>query len=530
MKIMTKAEGLFMRDIGGLGESTFKAWCNSVGLSANESHVDKTGWDYLVEFPINRDNSVPVDLIPPAIECKIQVKSTDKCRGKVDISLKNMERLVKSLLPTFICIFEFDGKDSPERAFLVHIGEKIIRRTLSRLRKQKTAPHKKTSKSSLSIRYDEGAKLPATNGACLMQAIEECVPHGMQNYHQWKEQLINSLGYESGHGYITLSISGHDPITDLIDLSLGLRKSIKVSNISIYDSRFGVDRLTRYSDIAKLSLGPAIVKGSLRFRERTASPGLEFLADVHNPSVNRVVPRERITFKIDTKFFELLVEPFSNKVKLRILPNFTQLLSSLSELNDFLSLLCMLSASGKEGILMEISVDNRIFLPAGKIISGGITAPKGETATVREALELAQKYEIDRKISVSLDDIFESRKAIHVFHFIVTNRHEKITCTFSTDTHLCIKEPSGVVFKPYLKMGGYILYCIFGLTGYLEPVDNNQYGFISHGNCCHRGSAETTNLKAANSEMDALTDMIKGQLQGKGIKQIICLDYSKVFH
>ena len=62
-----------MRDVGRMGENTFEAWCNSIGLTANKSQVDKTGWDYLVEFPIDHDNSLPADLIPKAIECRIQV-------------------------------------------------------------------------------------------------------------------------------------------------------------------------------------------------------------------------------------------------------------------------------------------------------------------------------------------------------------------------------------------------------------------------------------------------------------------------
>lgn len=42
-----------MRDLGQLGESTFAMWCAQVGLIANGSAIDKTGWDYYVEFPIS---------------------------------------------------------------------------------------------------------------------------------------------------------------------------------------------------------------------------------------------------------------------------------------------------------------------------------------------------------------------------------------------------------------------------------------------------------------------------------------------
>ncbi len=48
-----------MRDVGGMGENTFEAWCNSVGLAANRSQIDKTGWDYLVEFPVEHPGVDP---------------------------------------------------------------------------------------------------------------------------------------------------------------------------------------------------------------------------------------------------------------------------------------------------------------------------------------------------------------------------------------------------------------------------------------------------------------------------------------
>ena len=517
-----------MRDVGGMGESTFEAWCKSVGITANKSREDKTGWDYIVEFPKDRDISLPVDLTPPTIECRVQVRSTDKYPGKTDMSLKNMERLVKTLIPTFICIFEFGGEDIPQKVFLVHIGKELIYRTLKRLRKQKPKSLKRTKRASLTVKYDKYVMLNANNGYSLMQEIKKYIPNGMVKYHKWKEELNNNVGYESGHGKINVSILGHDPITDLIDLSFGLRKSLEVSDVSMYDSRFGVDCITHHSESAILSMGPVILKGSLRFRERDTSPNLEFSADVHNPSINRVVPRERVTFKIDTKFFEVLVEPFHNKVQFKTLPNIAQIRVSLSELNDILSLLCMLGTAGKESILMDIMVENQPFLPPGKILPKGIKAPKTESETVKKALEIAQKCEIDRKVSVSLNDIIESRKSIHIFHYIVTNKHEEIISTFYPNKHFCIREKSGVIFKSYLKLGKYIVFCIFGLTGYLEPIDNNQYKLISRDNHFHRGVAETNDIEVANNEMDFLADTIKNELEAKGIKQTILLDYSKI--
>jgi hypothetical protein len=40
-----------MRDLEELAEGFFRVWCSSVGLIANGSQIDRTGWDFFVEFP-----------------------------------------------------------------------------------------------------------------------------------------------------------------------------------------------------------------------------------------------------------------------------------------------------------------------------------------------------------------------------------------------------------------------------------------------------------------------------------------------
>jgi hypothetical protein len=64
-----------MRDLGSMGEENFKLWCDSVGLIANRSQIDRTGWDFFVEFPLEQIGSIPYDLLPTPIECKVQVNS-----------------------------------------------------------------------------------------------------------------------------------------------------------------------------------------------------------------------------------------------------------------------------------------------------------------------------------------------------------------------------------------------------------------------------------------------------------------------
>jgi hypothetical protein len=56
-----------MRDLGTMGESTFSLWCSQAGLIPNGSKIDRTGWDFYVEFPSTSTKS-PDDLHAAALE------------------------------------------------------------------------------------------------------------------------------------------------------------------------------------------------------------------------------------------------------------------------------------------------------------------------------------------------------------------------------------------------------------------------------------------------------------------------------
>jgi hypothetical protein len=158
------------------------------------------------------------------------------------------------------------------------------------------------------------------------------------------------LGYDDGHGYVTIQISGSNPLSDLIDLSLGLRKSLKIDASSWHDVRFGIDRaLPSPEEAAELSVSSTVLKGTLCFREHKASPGIKFATDVYNPSVNFVVPPERVKFRLRTRLFEMLIEPFKGIAQLRFLPDAVDTDVDLFTLRSFLRLLQMLSLQALAG-------------------------------------------------------------------------------------------------------------------------------------------------------------------------------------
>ena len=127
-----------LRNLGEMGERTLGLWASQVGISANKSDPDKTGWDFFLELPLELDASetvtVPLDKVARSIQCLVQVKSTDRQPKQRQVKLSNWQKMVMSPLPAFFLVLEFDGKDRCQRAYLVHVGAEHIRRVLKRLR------------------------------------------------------------------------------------------------------------------------------------------------------------------------------------------------------------------------------------------------------------------------------------------------------------------------------------------------------------------------------------------------------------
>ena len=116
-----------------MGESTFQLWCANSGLVANGSKIDKTGWDFLVEFPVSALSADTALVHKASIECKVQVKATEKKNRKWAVKISNLKRLVATEIPAFFVFVEFDGMESAQRAFIVHVDEILMRKVLKKV-------------------------------------------------------------------------------------------------------------------------------------------------------------------------------------------------------------------------------------------------------------------------------------------------------------------------------------------------------------------------------------------------------------
>lgn len=209
------------RDLGGLGESFFKGWCDSVGIVANESKVDRTGWDFYLEISSGRELGVPDFLHASSVECKVQVKSTDSSRRKVQVELSNLHAMATSPLPAFYVFLEFENGSIPVNAFVRHVDEKLISKILSNVHLARNKkPPKKLNSVKMTISVSEKEKLEAPSGYFLRDRLLESIG-AYQDYIKRKGEFLERVGYEEGLAVFTFSIEGEVNYSKFLSLSLG---------------------------------------------------------------------------------------------------------------------------------------------------------------------------------------------------------------------------------------------------------------------------------------------------------------------
>lgn len=91
-------------ELGVAGEKLFAHLCGRAQLICNQSERDRTGWDFVVEFPMpGADGTLTLDRRAPTA-CSVQLKSTTTS-GPVSLRLSSAERLAKHLGPSFVVVF-----------------------------------------------------------------------------------------------------------------------------------------------------------------------------------------------------------------------------------------------------------------------------------------------------------------------------------------------------------------------------------------------------------------------------------------
>jgi len=474
-----------MRDLGSMGESTFSLWCADAGLIANSSQIDKTGWDFLVEFPFNSASELPpIELHKAAFECKVQVKATDNQERKLPITLSNLRRLITAQMPAFFVFIEFDGTDSAKRAFVVHIDNELISKVLKKLHKiEQSDAVNKFNKRKMTIHYGAEQEMQALNGGCLKEIFKNHIGNNLAKYVSNKVAHLDSTGFEDGFSQIHFTTEGEDNLKQLIDVSLGIENDVELSTFKGSHTRFGIATKQPFVDCigGKLEM-PNIEPNEeiiVRFKESKLSPGISFKSKFFSSPFNIMVPDELKKIRIEGEFFDLVLNPYTGSASYSFsLGEGVRL--EVIKFRDALKLLNLLNSSGKN-ILAELVFDS------GKSIAFkvGCTDAQFDFSKELKAIECAVKllsdFDVSEVVDISFSEISKHEEVICQMASLINASPNLFRVEFSVDGEGF--DPSKNVANIFLvttPIGSHIFGLIIVLTGTVKTIDNELYQLVTN--------------------------------------------------
>lgn len=223
-------------ELGEAGETLFANLCVRAGLTCNKSNRDRTGWDFVVEFPLTDAEAVALDARLPMASV-VQLKSTVGA-GPVKLSLSAVERLAKDPRPAFIAMLRLTQAGEPRSGYLIHLLGPALARVLHRLRTAHA--QRRFDLNKLTLTFDP-AKFgdrfePSPEG--LAEALRRACGEDRTAYAVEKQRQLEELGYEGG-GLEAEALFWVESADHLSDVVLGL-KPLKPERLRAYDRRFGI--------------------------------------------------------------------------------------------------------------------------------------------------------------------------------------------------------------------------------------------------------------------------------------------------
>lgn len=468
-----------MRDLGRLGENTFATWCSQVGLNANPSIIDNTGWDYYVEFPISENLNIN-ELHRSAINCKVQIKATDKQERKLAIKLSNLRQMATSQMPSFYLFLEFDGKSEVQKAFILHLDNNIIYKILKRIHEIEQGDSKNNlNTKTMTLKYSEINALKLLDGQCLKQSLLAYIGQDYSKYINDKSKFLKECGFEDGYGKVKFSIAGESSgIHHLIDLSLGLTQEINVQNLVNIEERFGIPskKPNIEEDIATLKMGVIPPKkGKITFKEDNLSRVLTFDISFYNSPFSFYDYRKYTKFRIVGEFFELMCEPYIGKTNYNLTLGGDKRLE-IKKLKDALALINLISRHNQTAIV-ELRIES--FEPIvldfkSKFVKRDLDV---FNEIIKKVLKICQKIEIYEDIDVSLNELYLHKQKIEQLYIILTKIEE---CDFRANFQI----DSDYLFK-FEKVASIAIFCcqvgshkvgiIFTIFGIAKEISKNKF-------------------------------------------------------
>lgn len=465
-----------MRDLGRLGENTFSFWCSQVGLIANPSIIDQTGWDFYVQFPITDDLSIS-KLHKPAFECRVQVKATDNTNRKWQITLSNLRQMATASMPTFYCFLEFDNKNVVQKAFLIHMDSELIYSILKKIHEiEQSDKVNNLNKRKMTIHYGIDDQIETLDGETLKKSLLNFIGDDYPKYLQDKNNFLKDCGFSDGRGILKFSVIGEDGIQQMVDISLGIKEEIEIRNIVGLEQRFGIPVKNARFELSEAKLKASKLqsrKGKVRFKESKFSNGFLFPIDFYLAPFSFGEYREFSKFRVVGSFFDIVCEPYKNQGVYHF--HFSDQKFQVKEFQNAIQSIILLTGEEKN-IIVEIELDNY------PMFDFQLKTQKNDH-DLDYALELLEEVEnicidmsLGNEVLISLQELYEDDGEIQKLHAFLKNTDEVLSSAKFTLKKAQMKyETTALIFTFHCRLGAHFIVLIISIIDEAHHTNEDDY-------------------------------------------------------
>ena len=433
---------LRVKKISRRAENYFRDLCLSSHLIATEPDHDENGWDFLVEFPSNRLPAVHLDAQPSAIKFLCQVKATDEfSRRTIPLKISNWDHLIRTPLPAFIFVVNYNNEDEPYEVFLEYIGRHHISSTLKRIRELEADGDTDLHKHTMNLAVDESSKLSTSGASDFTDHIRKFVGVDLGLYTREKSELLSVLGYDEGRYSFTFQ-STTSP-ADLTDAFLGLRQ-VEIENAQISSVRFGIPLTEHTFSIGTLSMTPIssgqcciIASNSKRRRSATITGKLFGIPAIFSADHWKA----RISFQV----IDVGIAPSGCTLKFAIARDTVYSLDTMISELEFLEI-CHLGGSSlhfqKDTMILKgrtIELDSFSFVCFKSLLT--------RLKEIRQFLDFSGQRE---DFKFKLENIYSQEEELKWIFLANSKRKQKITARLKTDTSTADILESGLLSSPII--------------------------------------------------------------------------------
>lgn len=479
--------------IGEAGEAEFKRLCTQAQIVCNKSTQDVNGWDYIIEFPSEGDDCLPIDR-RQAWTSYVQVKATAAvANDKISVKLSALERLAKRSNPSFLVVIQMNSSGECTTGYLIHILDDVLAKILRRLREAQFNS-KDPNTIKLSFAYKKVGTRFDLNAQEIKASIFSRIGSNASSYTYAKQRQLDELGYETGgiEAAVKFQLDGPEHLSNI---ALGLAP-IKAIEVQGYDTRFNISlpcELPFLSQLEEFTITPhTFAECNLTFRGASLSTAPNYTVQLQtSPIFNRM--KDFSAFLVQHRDFSIKFD--KNEVRFNLTSSLEEMTRNLEDWSKITRSLANLTTSDGHLVLSGFKDCSPLTLPVGQTLNGPYVDQLPNMASFFEnwknALSVAG---VSSSVEFSLEDLFTAADAQLTVSLLFNCFDQTAYFEYKNDVTFSNKASVEAIYANRARLADVeICYCVKVL---LERNDNSEWNYKSIKTDAIDISPYVTDLKA----------------------------------